>query len=218
MLTSLLLLAATAGPAAVPAASDPPIRLWYSSGGDYAYGDRAKVYAKAAESGYLIVLRADMKGRIGVLAPVSPGDDQHVSGGKKYELKGRGGREAFVTEDTTGQGIVLAAWSKTPFDVSRFTRNGVWDYAALAGEGAQPSAADAEARMIEIVHAMQTPAEHFEYDLATYTVSGPHYARAFYPYPYGYLGPGWWGWSPWWGFGSPFVTTRILVVPRHGRF
>jgi hypothetical protein len=26
---------------------DPPVRIWFNSGGDYAYGDRAKVYAKS---------------------------------------------------------------------------------------------------------------------------------------------------------------------------
>jgi Domain of unknown function (DUF4384) len=219
MLTALLLLAAAVHPAAVPAATDPPIRLWYSSGGDYAYGDRAKIYAKAAESGYLVVLRSDMRGHIRVLAPVDPADDQHVTGGKKYELKGRGGREAFVAEDSTGQGIVVAAWSKTPFDVAGFVRNGMWDYDALAGTGAQSSSDDAEARILEIVHDMQAPGEHFEYDLATYTVTAPSYAHGFYPYPYpyGYAGMGWWGFNPWWGFGPRFGATRIVVVPRHRR-
>ena len=111
MLTSLLLLAATAGLAGPTAKTDPPIHLWYNSDGDYYYRDRAKVYARAAESGYVVVLRSDLNGRVRVLAPVDPRDDQHVDGGKKYELKGRGGREAFVAEDTAGQGTVLAAWS-----------------------------------------------------------------------------------------------------------
>src|SRR5437667_12858567 len=99
MLTSLLLLTSIAGPASVQAANpDPPIHVWYNSDGDYTYADRAKVYAKSADAGYLLVLRADMNGRIRVLAPIDPQADQHVNGGKKYELKGRGGREAFVTE------------------------------------------------------------------------------------------------------------------------
>src|SRR5262249_43923238 len=128
MLTSLLLLSSLAGPVATPAAqNDPPIHVWYNSGGDYNYGDRAKVYAKSANPGYLVVLRSDLNGRVRVLSPIDPQADQHVNGGKKYELKGRGGREAFVTEDTTGQGVVLAAWSRTPFDFSRFEKNGQWD-------------------------------------------------------------------------------------------
>jgi hypothetical protein len=209
MLTSLLLLA-TAGLAA-PAASDPPIHIWYSSDGHYTYGDRAKVYARADDDGYLVVLRSDRAGRVRVLAPVDPRDDQHVDGGKKYELKGRGGREAFVAEDSAGQGLVLAAWSPTPFTFDRYIKNGRWDLDALAGHGAQSD--DAEARLIDIVDAMRVPGGHFDYDVATYTVTAPpRYVRAVGPYQYGW---GWWGYNPWWGFGPPVVSTRVFVPVGH---
>jgi len=49
---------------------------------------------KAAEDGNLVVLRADAGGQVRVLFPIDPDGDQQVRGGKKYELKGRGGREA----------------------------------------------------------------------------------------------------------------------------
>jgi hypothetical protein len=209
MLTSLLLLTSTAGLAAPSATQDPPVHIWYSSDGAFAYGDRAKVYVRAAESGYMVVLRADINGRVRVLAPVDPGDDQHVSGGKKYELKGRGGREAFVTEDTTGQGTVFAAWSKTPFTFDRYVQNGRWDLDALSGQGAQTD--DAEARLMAIADDMQAPSGHFDYDLAVYTVSSPRYARAHYPYPYGWAG--YWDYDPWWGFGPPVFSSRIFLRP-----
>jgi hypothetical protein len=210
MLTSLLLLASTAGLATLPATQDPPIHIWYNSDGDFAYGDRAKVYARAAESGYLVVLRAEENGRVRVLSPVDPGDDQHVSGGKKYELKGRGGREAFVTEDSSGQGTVLAAWSKTPFTFDRYVTNGRWDLDALSGQG--PRTDDAEGHLVAIVNDMQAPGRHFDYDLAVYTVSAPRYVRAPYLYPYGWAG--WSGYDPWWGYGPPLVATRIFVPVR----
>ena len=212
MLTSLLLLASTAGLATPSAKQDPPpIHIWYSSDGNFAYRDRAKVYARAADSGYLVVLREDMNGQVRVLSPVDPGDDQHVSGGKKYELKGRGGREAFVTEDTTGRGTVLAAWSKTPFTFGQYVNDGRWDLDALSGQG--PRTDDAEAHLMAIVDDMQAPGGHFDYDIAVYTVSAPHYARAFYPYPYGWAG--YWGYDPWWGFGPPVFTNRIFLRPVH---
>jgi hypothetical protein len=208
MLTSLLLLASTAGLAAPSVKQDPPIHIWYNSDGDFAYLDRAKVYARAAESGYLVVLRADLNGRVRVLSPVDPDDDQHVSGGKKVELKGRGGREAFVAEDTSGQGVVLAAWSKTPFTFDRYVKNGWWDLDALSGQG--PRADDAETHLMSIVNDM-APGRHFDYDLAVYTVSAPRYARALYRYPYAWAG--WWGYNPWRGYGPPLVTGRIFVGP-----
>src|SRR5438034_6881363 len=138
MVMSLLLLysmGASAAPATAPlAAPDPPLRVWFNSDGNYQYGDRAKVYAKAAEDGNLVVLRADASGQVRVLFPVDPDGDHLVRGGKKYELKGRGGREAFVVGDTTGRGTVLAAFAETPFQFDEFEKNGHWDYNALGNQ------------------------------------------------------------------------------------
>ena len=74
-----------------------------------------------------------------------------------------------------------------------------------------------------IVDDMKASGAHFDYDVAVYTVSPrPRYALA--PYgPYGYpYGPGYWGYDGWWGYGSPFVGTRIFVpfgtVGFGGRF
>ena len=103
---------------------------------------------------------------------------------------------------------MLAAWSRTPFTFDKYVRNGRWDLDALSGQGAQSD--DAEAHLMAIVDDMQAPGGHFEYDLAVYTVSAPHYARGYYPYPYG---PGWWGYNPWWGFGPPLVSTRVFFLP-----
>ena len=208
MLTSLLLLASSAGLAVPSATQDPPVHVWYNSDGDFAYGDRAKVFARAADNGYLVVLRADLNGQVRVLWPVDPGENQFVSGGKKVELKGRGGREAFVAEDSSGQGSVLAAWSKTPFTFDRYVKNGRWDLDALSGAG--PRTDDAEGHLVAIVDNMRAPGGHFDYDLAVYNVARPHYARVLYPYPYGW---GWGGYNAWWGFGPPRFTTRIFVQP-----
>jgi len=44
-----------------------------------------------------------------------------------------------------------------------------------------------------IVNDMQAPGEHFDYDLAVYTVS---LCASPLPYPYGW--PSWWGYDSWW--------------------
>src|SRR2546422_7133889 len=138
MVMSLLLLysmGASAAPATTRSVTpDPPVRVWFNSDGNYQYGDRAKVYAKAAEDGNLVVLRADASGQVRVLFPVDPDGDQQVRGGKKYELKGRGGREAFVVDDTAGHGTVFAALARTPFQFAQFEKNGHWDYSARSEE------------------------------------------------------------------------------------
>jgi hypothetical protein len=207
---------APAAPAiATSVASDPPVRVWFSSDGDYRYGDRAKVYAQAAEDGHLVVLSADPDGRVRVLFPIDPDKDQPLRGGKKYELKGRGGREAFVVGDTTGHGTVLAAFAKTPFQFDQFEKNGHWDYNALDDQGVR---ADPEAGLMDLVQRMQGTGDHFDYDVATYTASAqPRYVGWVAPYP------GWW--DPWYGprigvglrFGWPYYGRTFVGVGRWHR-
>jgi hypothetical protein len=109
---------------------------------------------------------------------------------------------------SAGQGIVLAAWSRTPFSVDRYAKDGRWDLNALSGQGAQTDGA--EARLMDIVDAMRALGGHFDYDVAVYTVSAPpRYALTPYGYPYGW--PGYWGYNAWWGYGPPFLSTRIFV-------
>jgi len=197
MLTSLLLLHSLT--AAV--ASDPPVRVWFNSDGHYEFGDRAKVYAQAAQDGYLVVLRADAQGHVRVLFPIDPDGNQQIRGDKKDELKGRGGREAFVVDDTSGHGTVLAAVAKTPFQFDEFAKNGRWDYSALDDAGVR---ADPEAGLMDLVQRMHATGEHFDYDVASYTVSPP-------PRYVGWVAP--YGWSNWW---DPWYGPRIAVGLRFG--
>jgi hypothetical protein len=167
MLIPLLLLVShefpisSAGLAA--AADDPPVRVWFNSDGNYAQGDRAKVYARSAEDGYLIVLRSDGAGRVRVLFPIDPPGEQAVTGGKKYELKVVGGREAFIADDTVGHGTVLAAISKTPFRVDAFVQNGRWSSQALSDPAVRD---DPESGLLNLVQRMKTSSEQFHIGVA----------------------------------------------------
>ena len=220
MLTALVVLVSAAGvvtpPTAHSRAGDPPVHLWLNSHGDFEYGARAKVHARATQDGYLVVVHADADGRVHVLFPLDPRAEQQVRGGKKFELKGRGDRESFVVTDSGGRGAVLAALSQTPFRFDEFTKDGRWDSGALAGQSVK---ADPEAGLLDIVQRMQAAGEHFDYDVSIYT-SAPRRARSvdpylyssLYPYssygfyPYAYYGLGWWdygfgGLGFWWGRG-----------------
>jgi hypothetical protein len=160
-----------------------------------------------------VVLRADIDGRVQALFPVDPRDNQRVSGGKKYEVKGRGGQEAFVADDTLGRGTVVAAYSETPFRFDQFEKNGHWDIAALSGQGLQDAQADPEARLRDIVQQMRPDRGGFDYDVATYVVEArPQYVQyPDYPYYYGYGYPGWWG-----GFGPRFGAGFVFGSRFHG--
>ena len=148
--------------------ADVPIRISLNDGGDYTRGDRARVRVRLDRDGYLVVLRADVDGRVRVLFPLDPGHDDFVRGGRDYELPGRGGRETFLVDDREGAGTILAAVSQDAFHYDRFVRGDHWDYRVLAGDRMRD---DPEAGLLEIVSAM-ADSTHFDYDVLGYSVDG----------------------------------------------
>ncbi|MSR06536.1 MAG: DUF4384 domain-containing protein [Gemmatimonadetes bacterium] len=187
--TFVLVLSTFAGGSlAAQRAADPPVQVRLSGDGDYGYGDRARVFIETRADGYVVLFHVTADGRIRPLYPLQPGGDHFVKGGKRLEIRGLGGREAFVTDDTTGRGVVFAAYSQSAFGFGEFERNGHWDYRALADSSA---AVDPEAALMDLVQKMQ-PSVHFDYDLVTYVVGQGRYARrpgGMWPYP---MRGGWW--------------------------
>jgi len=194
MVISSFLLAALAAPAfAGPApASNPPtldpkpaVRLWLNSGRDFHEGERAKVEVEAAYDGYLVVLNYDTDGRLRVLFPIDPRDDNFVQGGRRYEIQGRGDRETFVV-GRSGSGLVFAAVAADPFDFRDYDVGGNWDYDRLyVGDRSE----DPEAEISRLLQRM-TSERGFDYDLLDYRVyDDGRYDRvaSWYPRPYGYL-------------------------------
>ncbi|MEO8089267.1 MAG: DUF4384 domain-containing protein [Gemmatimonadales bacterium] len=181
MITALLLPLLFSGSPAQPAAAtrdDPPIRLWISNDRRFLPGDRAKVQVRTEDDGYLIVLHVDPEGRLRVLFPLDPDKDNFVRGGKKYEVRGRGGREAFEA-DATGRGTVYAAVSRDPFRFDGFTMGDHWDYQALAPARLRE---DPEPELNELVHKMAQSS--FDYDLLNYDVIGRSTYASSYPSRY----------------------------------
>jgi Domain of unknown function (DUF4384) len=208
MLVSLMLLASASvspPPAIAPSADDPPVRVWFNSSGDYAPGERAKVYAKVDQSGYLVVLRADPDGVVRVLFPLDPLSSQKITGNKKYELKGRGDREAFVADH--GPGTVLAAVAAAPFQFDGFVQDGRWNVRALSQAVVRT---DPESALFDLVKRMNPSGQPIQYDIATYVVD-ERFARGTYAYPD--RGYGWFGYDPYWGpgpYGSDLWGRRGL--------
>jgi len=169
MLFALVLPFVLASPMPAPvAADDPPIRVSLDHDGQYWRGDRARVEVRAARDGYVVVLRADAAGRVRVLFPLDPGDDAFIRGRKTFEVRGRGGREAFFVDETEGTGLVLAAWSADSLRFDEFVQGDHWDYRAL---GAGAVSEDPEAGLLEIARRMAGEGS-FEYDLVPYLVGG----------------------------------------------
>lgn len=190
--------------AAAPVAQrhdDPPVRLKLNEE-TYVRGDRAKVKVRAAETGYLLVLRGDADGRVRVLFPIAPDDDAEITGGKEFEVRSRGDREAFVVNETSGAGTVLAVWSDQPLNFEQFTRNGRWDYRALSADS---SAGADESGLLDLVDRMTEG--KYAYDVAQYTVDDSPPSRSHYRVGY-YSG----FYDPWWGYGyGPYYGPRWRI-------
>ena len=143
-------------------------------------GERGRVYVRAARDGYLVILHADPQGRVRVLFPIDPGEDNFVRGGKELELRSRSDREALQM-DGDGSGTVLAVFSLDAFMFDELTRNGHWDFLALGGPD-ESVKNDPLAGLLEIANNMAR-ANPYDYDAATYVVGSGRYAAE-----YGYEG------------------------------
>lgn len=162
-----LLLAAHPGGAPIRAAAgdDPAIQIWINNDRRFLPGDRAKVQVRAREDGYLLVLHVDPDGYLRVLFPIDPNDDNFVRGGRKYEIRGRGGRESFTADDHRGRGTIYAAISRDPYRFDQFVLGDHWDYRNLAP---QRLPADPEQDLNDLVRRMVD--NSFDYDVLTYDV------------------------------------------------
>jgi uncharacterized membrane protein YgcG len=227
MITALLLpLLLAAGPAggAVRAdravgGDDPAIQLWINNDRTFLQGDRAKVQVRAREDGYLVVLHVQPDGTLRVLFPLDPNDDNFVRGGKKYEIRGRGGRESFAVDGRSGRGTVYAAVSGSPFHFDQFVLGDHWDYRGMAP---QRLPSDPEQDLNELVRRMADAS--FDYDILTYNVvervvyaddySTPYYSG--YSGYYGGCGYSYYGCGRGY-FGSPYNVSVGLFFGRPAR-
>ena len=168
-LISLLIPAAGVADAAVtpvlPQQSSLPVRVWLNKR-DAQLGDRVRAYASTQADGYLLVLHAEPDGRVRVLFPVDPVEDNFVRGGDEIEIRGRGNREAFRVYASSGVGTVYAAYSRDPFVFNEFVRADHWDYSL---PDTWYVIDDPEAELTEIAVAMASGA-YFDYDIAQYGV------------------------------------------------
>lgn len=143
------------------------ISVWLDRSSPYARGDRARVYVSADRDSYLTVLRIDTDGRVRVLFPQDPWDDNYVTGGRTFEVEDRGGDRAFRIDDAPGAGYVFAIVSDEKFDYSSIlTQRDNWDYRAIADGQVRGDPYVAVTDLAERI----VPTGEFDYDLAQYDV------------------------------------------------
>ncbi len=203
MLSALLVALAVSDPAAsaisapIRVVQDSPVEIWLSRRENLDFGDRLRVYVKAENDGHLVVLHADPEGRVRVLFPLDPFQDDFIRGGRNFEIRSRRDREAMRVVEATGFGTVYAAYSTDPFRYDEFVRNDHWDYRVF---GDVEINGDSEQELTEIVQRMAV-GRGFDYDVTDYYVNDYVAARR-YGRDYGYAGhyDPYWD-SPHFGFG-----------------
>jgi len=144
MLTHVLLLALTiSDPAAIrpyghTAARPygyykPRVEVWTSKGDNpFFRGDGARVYMRADQDAYVTLFRVDTDGRVRVVYPRAPWEDNFVRGGQEFEVESYSSRSAFTVDDDPGVGYLFAVASADPFVYDAIETGDHWDYRVIA--------------------------------------------------------------------------------------
>ncbi|MEE8116271.1 MAG: DUF4384 domain-containing protein [Gemmatimonadales bacterium] len=154
----------------------PYIQLWTNKDDVFGRGDRVRVYFETDIDAYVTVIRVDTDGRVRMLFPLDPWDDNYARGGISYELESRHGGYSFRVDDYPGQGYVFAIVSADPFRYSRYTRADHWDYRSIAEDGRVVG--DPYVALGDIIDAIVPP----NYVAYSYDVL-PYYVERRYEYP-----------------------------------
>jgi hypothetical protein len=139
MLAQLALLAVATVPAPVirhttPAGYRPRVELWTNRGeaAVYTRGERVRVYFKLDRDAFVTVFRVDTDGRVRVLFPREPWDDNFARGGRDFEVDGRSSDDAFAIDDYPGVGYLFAVASADAFTYDAIQSGDHWDYRVIA--------------------------------------------------------------------------------------
>ncbi|MGH2610133.1 MAG: DUF4384 domain-containing protein, partial [Tepidiformaceae bacterium] len=179
MLTTIALIA-TAAVLPPPGRASPPVRprieAWTNRGdGLYARGDGVRLFFEVSQDAYVTLLRIDTDGRVRVLFPRAPWEDNFARGDREYEAQGWSAHAAFRVDDQPGMGYVFAVVAADPFDYHAIVSADHWDYRLIADGRVRGDPYVALTELVErIVPAGYTD---WDYDLI------PYYVERHYDYP-----------------------------------
>jgi len=118
---------------AVPFEYRPRVEVWTNRGDSpYTGGQSVRVHFRADRDAFVTILRVDTDGRVRVLFPREPWEDNFARGDRDYEVRGEYGRDAFYIDDYPGVGYVFAVASADPFDYDGLRSREHWDYRLIA--------------------------------------------------------------------------------------
>jgi hypothetical protein len=190
---------------ALNTASQSRVSVWLNKSDPYSRGDRARVYVSAEQDAYLTVLRIDTDGRVRVLFPQDPWDDNWVPGGRTFEVEDRDGGRAFRVDDPPGAGYVFAIASEERFDYSTIvTERDHWDYRTIADGQVRGDPYVAVTDLAERIVGAQAD---YDYDLAQYDVERHYEYPRFVCYDCHAYAP-YYAWNP---YGHTCVRFRVVI-------
>jgi hypothetical protein len=122
------------------------------------------------------VMRVDTDGRVRILFPESPWDNNYARGDRRYEIRAPGARQAFVIDDDPGEGYLFAVTSTLPFRYHEIVTGARWDYRYVAYDGR--IVGDPYVALMDLVDVI-VPANYdgYDYDIV------PYYVGHQYEYP-----------------------------------
>ena len=163
--------------AATGTSDRPKVQVWTNRGDDpFTTGRAVRVYFQASQDAYVTVLRVDTDGRVRMLFPREPWEDNFARSGRVYEVQGVATREAFDVDDYPGEGYLFAVASADPFTYDPIENAQHWDYRSIADDGRIQG--DPYVALTDLAQRMLAPDySDWDYDIA------PYYVQQHYQYP-----------------------------------
>ncbi len=122
MFTNLALLSlafvSTPAVSGAPTFYRPRIEAWTNrgEGAVYTRGERVRLFFRLDQDAYVTIFRVDTDGRVRVLFPRDPWEDNFARAGRDLEIDGRQlGSDAFTIDDYPGVGYLFAVASADAF-------------------------------------------------------------------------------------------------------
>src|SRR5438876_8978171 len=133
---ALLSLAVVPAPSVrVPSAYRPRIELWTNRGDGAVYtrGEHVRLSFRLDRDAFVTIFRVDTDGRVRVMFPREPWEDNFARGGREFEVDGTDlASDAFIIDDYPGVGYLFAVSSADPFTYDGIESGDHWDYRVIA--------------------------------------------------------------------------------------
>jgi hypothetical protein len=172
-----VLVVASSHAVGAPTSERPKVEVWTNRGENpYTAGQAVQVLFQTDQDAYVTVLRVDADGRVRVLFPREPWEDNFARGGRVYEVEGSAASPGFRADDYPGEGYLFAVAAADPFTYDPIESDQRWNY-ELIGDGGRIRG-DPYAALTELAERIvATGSGDWDYDIA------PYYVQQHYEYP-----------------------------------